>query len=75
MMMTKKERLSLDTRYFKPGAPKGDFAAGERTLPATSKVGDFAAGEHTLPSSGAVGDFATGEHTLPIPMVVSDDKE
>ena len=62
------------TRYVKPDLPKGDFAAGERTVPALPVVGDFASGEHELPISTAVGDFASGEHTLPVtpeqPVVV-----
>lgn len=54
-------------RYVKPDLPKGDFAAGERTVPASPVVGDFASGDHELPPSTTVGDFASGEHTLPVP--------
>ncbi len=49
----------------KPGVSKGDFAAGERTMPPEPEGPDFARGERTLPASTDVGDFASGEHTLP----------
>ena len=65
MTTTNKQEPNPDTRYDKHGVSKGDFAAGEHTLPTSTVVGDFATGEHTLPTSTAVGDFATGEHTLP----------
>ena len=49
-----------------PPAPEGpDFARGERTLPTSPVVAEFASGENTLPISTAAGDFASGEHTLP----------
>ena len=67
----------------KPFVLKGDFAAGERTMPPAPDRPDFAAGEQTmwpapegpdfargertLPTSTVVGDFASGEHTLPAP--------
>jgi hypothetical protein len=51
-----------------PPAPEGpDFARGERTMPPTPEGPDFARGERTLPTSTVVGDFASGEHTLPTP--------
>ena len=49
----------------KPFVSKGDFAAGERTMPPAPEGPDFARGERTLPASTEVGDFASGEHTLP----------
>ena len=52
-----------------PPAPEGpDFAAGERTMPPAPEGPDFARGERTLPTSTVVGDFASGEHTLPTPL-------
>jgi hypothetical protein len=59
-------------RYAKPNLPKGDFAAGERTVPASPVVGDFATGEHDLPASTTVGSFANGERTLPTSQAVED---
>jgi hypothetical protein len=56
----------------KPFVPTGDFAAGERTVPASTVVGDFASGEHDLPTSQAVGDFASGEHTVTASTAVGD---
>ena len=51
-----------------PPAPEGpDFARGERTMPPAPEGPDFARGERTLPTSTVVGDFASGEHTLPTP--------
>lgn len=60
-----KQDTKPNTRYVKQDVLQGDFAAGERTLPASTVAGDFASGEHTLPTSTAVGDFASGGHTLP----------
>lgn len=54
-----------DTRYARKGMQKGDFAQGERTLPASPGAADFARGERDLPASTIEGDFATGEHELP----------
>ena len=52
-------------RFPTPARPKGDFAAGQETVPIPPSHADFATGEHTLPATDAAGDFATGEHTLP----------
>ena len=54
-----------ETTTIKKGTAKGDFAAGERTLPPTPKAEDFASGERTQPMSPVEGDFASGEHALP----------
>jgi len=59
-------------RYAKPNLPKGDFAAGERTVPASPVVGDFATGEHDLPASTTVGSFANGERPQPTSQAVED---
>ena len=59
-------------RYAKPDQPTGDFAAGERTVPATTTRGDFATGEHELPDTVVVGDFASGEHVLTITPTVDE---
>ena len=67
MIKVNEQDTQPSTRYVKPDLPKGDFAAGERTVPAVPVVGDFASGEHELPTSTVVGDFASGEHTLPVP--------
>lgn len=67
MTTTTAQKPNPDTRYVKQEAPKGDFAAGERTTPTIPEVDDFASGEHTLPTSTVAGDFASGEHTLPTP--------
>jgi hypothetical protein len=50
---------------------KGDFAAGERTLPPEPVGPDFARGLRTIPASKNTGDFASGEHSL----VFEDDVE
>jgi hypothetical protein len=60
------------SRYAKPNLPKGDFAAGERTMPASPVVGDFATGEHDLPASTTVGNFANGERPQPTSQAVED---
>ena len=59
-----------------PPEPGGpDFAAGERTMLPARKGPDFARGERTLPASTDVGDFASGEHTLPTASSALDHKE
>ena len=59
----------------KPIVLKGDFAAGERTMPPAPDGPDFAHGERTLPMSSEVGDFASGGHTLPTASSAPDHKE
>jgi len=44
---------------------KGDFARGERTLPATKDRPDFARGARTMPADNEGPDFARGVRTLP----------
>ena len=73
-MTTKtQQKPKAESRYAKQGAPKGDFAAGERTKPPVPEIDDFASGEHTLPASTTVGDFASGEHMLPIGVPIVED--
>ena len=72
MTTTNKPSSEFSTNFVKQGTTKGDFAAGERTMPGTTKAGDFATGEHTLPTSTSEGDFATGEHELPAADKVGD---
>jgi hypothetical protein len=75
MTTTNKPEPKPNTRYLKQGMSKGDFAAGEHTLPPSMDTGDFASGEHTLPPSTETGDFASGEHELPVaPAIVKDKK-
>ena len=59
----------------KPFVSKGDFAAGERTMPPAPEGPDFAHGERTLPMSSEVGDLASGAHTLPTASSALDHKE
>ena len=58
-------------RYAKPNQPRGDFAAGERTVPASPAVGDSASGERKLSISKAVEDYISGEHTPPEKLVAT----
>ena len=40
---------------------KGDFARGERTMPASTEHPDFARGERTLPPEPEGPDYARGQ--------------
>jgi len=72
MTTTNRPTQKPDRRGVKKGMLKGDFAAGERTEPATPATSDFARGERTLPKSTAVADFARGGHDLPASTTLGD---
>ena len=68
MTTTNKQEPNPDTRYDKHGVSKGDFAAGEHTLPTSTVVGDFATGEHTLPTSPENPDEARTVPPVPVTL-------
>jgi hypothetical protein len=63
---TRRNIMSRDPKQQRPSpSDGGDFARGERTLPAAPAGPDFARGERELPQPDVAPDYARGERELP----------